>query len=77
MKCSLVLFIILLLVVFLVCLLKKKEKYSYLGSLYDPSQGGFYTEYNEVCLDNANRHCMLSNGIEGVCLLNGVCGNVQ
>lgn len=75
MKCYLILFVVILLTVFIVCLLSnKKERYSYLASLYDSSQGGFYTEYNDVCLDNANRHCMMKSGVEGVCLLNGVCG---
>jgi hypothetical protein len=79
MKCYVVLFIVLLLTIFIICLVNKNgschhEGYGYLASLYNAGQGGFYTEYNEVCLDNANRHCNMKDGTEGVCFLNGVCG---
>src|SRR5574339_327880 len=73
MKCLIIIFLVLAILVFLFCISTKTEGYAYLQSLYDPTQGGFYSEYNEECLDNANRHCMLTDGTEGVCLLNGVC----
>jgi len=52
-----------------------KSGYRYLGSVYRPSQGGEYTEYNEECLGDERRHCMLTNGMTGKCVLNGICAS--
>lgn len=49
------------------------EKYHYLGSLYMPADGGVASEYNIECLNNANGHCMLTDGTTGKCVLHGIC----
>jgi hypothetical protein len=41
--------------------------------VYSPLDGGFVSEFNEECLDDENRHCMLTNGMTGKCVLNGQC----
>lgn len=32
-----------------------------------------YGEYNEFCRWDARRHCNLSDGSEGECVMNGIC----
>jgi hypothetical protein len=49
------------------------DNYRFLGNLYNPLSGGLNGEYNEDCLDDERRHCTLTDGTTGKCVLNGIC----
>ena len=48
--------------------------YRYLGSVYNPEEGGSRAEKQDDCLQFPGyRHCMLTDGTFGTCNLNGMC----
>jgi len=48
--------------------------YRYMGSVYNPNEGGGRAEPNEECLQFPGyRHCMLTDGTFGTCALDGLC----
>ena len=75
--CILIFLVALLAVVFVLtnrCGAGNKDKYRYMGSVYNPNQGGGRAEPNEECLQFPGyRHCMLTDGTFGTCVLDGLC----
>jgi hypothetical protein len=52
---------------------KPTDSFRYLGSLFDPKDGGRYGEFDETCYYDAGAHCMLKDGTSGKCVMNGIC----
>lgn len=74
MDVNLILVICLALSIVFMLTLAKKDGYRFLPSAYSPQSGGTQAEFNNECLMYpGNQFCMLTNGIPGVCVLNGMC----
>lgn len=66
----LVLLVLILIYAFSSCQLDCDSKENF---YYNPAEKSDYCEKQYSCLYNGRRTCTLSNGTEGVCVLNGLC----